>query len=196
MATYPFATVGGRWAQRTLDVVTAMPRRGDTVVGDDVWVGYRTAVMPGVRIGDGAIVAAGTVVTADVPPYTIVGGNPAKVIRQRSDDADVERLLRAAWWYRPADLVTEHTRTILAGTPTDIERIAAETVDPEPRAAVSHVETGRRGVPVEYALAISDTEDAHRGIQADRRRFLLNLICFAACIEGLFFYGAFAYVYW
>ncbi|MCE4945621.1 CatB-related O-acetyltransferase [Streptomyces albulus] len=126
VSTYPFTMFGGRWAEQTLDIVTAMPSRGDTVVGNDVWFGYRATVMPGVRIGDGAIIAAGALVTADVPPYTIVGGNPARPIRQRFTDADIERLLRASWWDWPADLVTEHARTIMAGTPADIERIAAE----------------------------------------------------------------------
>ncbi len=125
-STYPFTMFGGRWAEQTLDIVTAIPSRCDTVVGNDVWLGYGAMVMPGVRIADGAVVAAGTVVTADVPPYTIVGGNPARPIRQRFDDAGIERLLRAAWWDWPADLVTEHARTIMAGTPADIARIARE----------------------------------------------------------------------
>jgi virginiamycin A acetyltransferase len=126
VSTFPFTMFGGEWAEKTLDIVTAMPSRGDTVVGNDVWFGYRATVMPGVRIGDGAIIATGAVVTADVPPYTIVGGNPARPIRQRFDDADVERLRRAAWWDWPAELVTAHARTIMAGPPADIARIAAE----------------------------------------------------------------------
>lgn len=126
VSTFPFTMFGGQWAERTLDIITAMPSRGDTIVGNDVWFGYQSVVMPGVRIGDGAIIAAGAVVTADVPPYTIVGGNPAREIRRRFDDADVDRLRRAAWWDWPADLVTEHARTIMAGTPADIERIAVQ----------------------------------------------------------------------
>jgi virginiamycin A acetyltransferase len=118
VSTFPWAIFGGEWTERTLDIVTAMPSRGDTVVGNDVWFGFQATIMPGVRIGDGAIIAAGAVVTADVPPYTIVGGNPA--------DTDIDRLLRAAWWNWPADLVTEHIRTILSGAPADIERIATE----------------------------------------------------------------------
>ena len=80
--------------------------------------------MPGVTIGDGAVVAAASVVAADVPPYAIVGGNPARVVRTRFDEDDVARLLRAAWWAWPVELVTEHARTIMAGTPAELERIA------------------------------------------------------------------------
>ncbi|MFJ4674593.1 DapH/DapD/GlmU-related protein [Kitasatospora sp. NPDC088783] len=103
VSTCPFTVFGGRWAEEALDIVTAVPSRGDTVVGNDVRFGYRATVMPGVRIGDGAIIAAGAVVTADV-----------------------ERLQRAAWWDRPTGLVTAHARTVMAGTPADLARIAAE----------------------------------------------------------------------
>jgi virginiamycin A acetyltransferase len=94
------------------------------VVGHDVWLGYRALVMPGVEIGHGAIVAAGSVVAADVPPYAIAGGNPARVLRMRYEEADIERLLHAAWWDWPVERVTEHARTIMSGTPADLERIA------------------------------------------------------------------------
>ncbi|MGY3060277.1 virginiamycin A acetyltransferase [Streptomyces sp. TE3672] len=123
VSAFPFTMFGGRWTEQTLDIVTAMPSRGDTVVGNDVWFGHRVTVMPGVRIGDGAIIAAGAVVTGDVAPYTIVGGNPARLIRQRFADDDIGRLLRAVWWDWPVELVTEHTRTIMAGTPAEIETI-------------------------------------------------------------------------
>ncbi|MEU9325368.1 CatB-related O-acetyltransferase [Streptomyces canus] len=126
VSTFPFTMFGGEWAEQTLDIVTSMPSRGDTVVDNDVWFGYQSTVMPGVHIGDGAIIAAGAVVTADVAPYTIVGGNPARPIRQRFSDADVQLLLRAAWWDWPADLVTAHARTIMAGTPSDIARVTAQ----------------------------------------------------------------------
>jgi virginiamycin A acetyltransferase len=126
VSTFPFAIFGGAWTERTLDVLTGMPSRGDTIVGNDVWFGYQSTVMPGVRIGDGAIVAAQSVVTRDVPPYTIVGGNPAQPIRQRFAPEDIDRLLRAAWWDWPVDLITEHARTIMTGAPADVERIAIE----------------------------------------------------------------------
>jgi Acetyltransferase (isoleucine patch superfamily) len=73
-------------------------RRGPLVVGHDVWIGGQVLIRPGVTIGTGAVVAAGSVVVKDVPPYAIVGGNPARVIRYRFDEATVERLLRVAWW--------------------------------------------------------------------------------------------------
>jgi len=125
-STFPFGIFGEPWAERTMDLVMGAPSRGDTVVGHDVWLGYRAVVMPGVTIGHGAVVAACSVVTSDVPPYAISGGNPAKVIRRRFDDADVERLLRAAWWDWPAEAVTEHARTIMSGTAAQLLEIAQQ----------------------------------------------------------------------
>ena len=124
VSTFPFGIFGGRWAEQTMDIVTGVPSRGDTVVGNDVWFGYRSVVMPGVTIGDGAIVASGAVVVSDVPAYSVVGGNPAKVIKHRFEAPDVDRLLRAAWWNWPPALVTEHARTIMSGTPPQIEAIS------------------------------------------------------------------------
>jgi virginiamycin A acetyltransferase len=124
-STFPFGIFGNPWAERTMDLVLGAPSRGDTVVGNDVWIGYEALILPGVRIGDGAVVAAASVVASDVPPYAIVAGNPARVVRRRYEDDDVARLLRTAWWDWPAALVTEHARTIMAGTPAELERIAA-----------------------------------------------------------------------
>lgn len=126
VSTFPFTIFGGTWAAETMDILTSIPSRGDTVVGNDVWFGFNSLIMPGVRIGDGAIIATGAVVTADVPPYTIVGGNPAKPVKQRFDDEDVARLRRAAWWDWPVELVTAHVRTIMAGTPKEVEQIARD----------------------------------------------------------------------
>jgi virginiamycin A acetyltransferase len=107
-----------------MDLVMSAPSRGDTVVGHDVWLGYRTLVMPGVTIGTGAVVAAESVVVGDIPPYAIAGGNPAQVLRMRYDEDDVARLLRAAWWDWPVELVTQHARTIMSGTPAELEAIS------------------------------------------------------------------------
>lgn len=124
-STFPFGIFGPPW-DHTMDLVMSAPSKGDTVVGNDVWFGYQSLVMPGVTIGHGAVVAAGSVVTGDVPPYAVVAGNPARVVRMRYDEADVERLLRAAWWDWPVELVTEHARTIMAGTPAELERLAPQ----------------------------------------------------------------------
>jgi virginiamycin A acetyltransferase len=124
-STYPFGVFGAGWAA-TMDVVMSAPSRGDTVVGHDVWLGYSALVLPGVQIGHGAVVAAESVVAGDVAPYAIVAGNPARVVRTRYSDEDVARLLRAAWWNWPIDVVTEHVRAIMTGTAAEFERIAAE----------------------------------------------------------------------
>jgi virginiamycin A acetyltransferase len=125
-STFPFGIFGSPWAERTMDLVMGARSRGDTVVGHDVWFGYGALVLPGVTIGHGAVVAAASVVAADVPAYAVVAGNPARVVRRRFEDGDVARLLRAAWWNWPIDLVTKHARTIMAGTPTELESVAAE----------------------------------------------------------------------
>lgn len=124
-STFPFGVFGPPW-DATMDIVMSAPSRGDTIVGHDVWLGYSALVLPGVTIGHGAVVAAASVVARDVPPYAVVVGNPARVVRSRFSADDVERLLRAAWWDWPVELVTEHARTIMAGTPAELERIASE----------------------------------------------------------------------
>lgn len=124
-STFPFGIFGAPWDE-TMDLVTGAASRGDTVVGSDVWLGYQALVLPGVTVGHGAIIAAASVVANDVPPYAIVAGNPAQVVRRRFDDADVELLLRTAWWDWPPALVTRHARAIMAGEPQDLERVAHE----------------------------------------------------------------------
>ncbi|QVQ55087.1 CatB-related O-acetyltransferase [Spiractinospora alimapuensis] len=114
-STFPFPMMGGTWGER-FDLLTDLPVRGDTVIGNDVWLGYEAMVMPGVRIGNGAIVAARSVVTSDVPDYGIVGGNPAELIRRRFDDHDVDRLLAIAWWDWPLEHITAHLTEIMSGS--------------------------------------------------------------------------------
>lgn len=82
-------------------MASAWDNKGDIIIGNDVWIGFEAIVMAGVRIGDGAIVAARAVVTHDVPPYTIVGGVPAKVIRKRFDDKVIQKLVTLKWWEWP-----------------------------------------------------------------------------------------------
>jgi virginiamycin A acetyltransferase len=122
-STFPFPIMGGSWAEH-FDLITDLPARGDTVVGNDVWFGYGVMVMPGVRIGNGAIVASGSVVVDDVPDYAIVGGNPGRVIRYRYDDKDIARLLSLAWWGWPLQHITDHIRTIMSGSIDELEAAA------------------------------------------------------------------------
>jgi virginiamycin A acetyltransferase len=94
------------------------------VVGNDVWIGYRAALLPGVKIGDGAIIGAYSVVTKDVPPYTIVGGNPAREIRRRFPPEHVERLLQLRWWDWDIDKITRNVHLL---TGNDVEALAGCT---------------------------------------------------------------------
>ena len=123
-STFPFPIMGGAWAEH-LDLVAGLPSRGDTVVGNDVWLGGNVTVMPGVRIGHGAIVSTGSVVTRDVPDYAIVGGNPAVRVKDRFTADEVRELLAIAWWDWPVEAITEHLRVIASGTVGELARIAA-----------------------------------------------------------------------
>jgi virginiamycin A acetyltransferase len=122
VSTFPFPIMGEPWSDH-FDLIVGLPVRGDTVIGHDVWLGYQTIVMPGVHIGTGTIVASGSVVVDDLPPYAIAGGNPAKVIRRRFNPAGVERALAIAWWDWPPDLVSENVRAIMAGSLDDLEAV-------------------------------------------------------------------------
>jgi virginiamycin A acetyltransferase len=83
------------------------------VIGNDVWIGYEAVIMPGVKIGDGVVIAAKSVVIKDVPAYTIVGGNPAGIIKQRFSDAEVAQLLEIRWWDWQIDKITRHINLIM-----------------------------------------------------------------------------------
>ncbi len=87
---------------------------GDTIIGNDVWIGYDALIMPGVKIGDGAVIGARSVVTKDVEPYTIVGGNPAKIIRKRFDDTAIEKLLKIQWWNWEIEKIMANYKAIMA----------------------------------------------------------------------------------
>ncbi|MGI4804002.1 MAG: CatB-related O-acetyltransferase, partial [Janthinobacterium lividum] len=88
------------------------PTKGNTVVGNDVWIGYKATIMPGVTIGDGAIIGSGAVVTKDVEPYSIVGGNPTKTIRKRFDEAKIKTLLEMRWWDWSIEKITANAANL------------------------------------------------------------------------------------
>ncbi|HAU29579.1 MAG TPA: Vat family streptogramin A O-acetyltransferase [Rhodospirillaceae bacterium] len=120
ISTYPFGIFGKGW-EAGIPKPEDLPFKGDTVVGNDVWLGYESLVMPGVNIGNGAIVASRSVVTSDVPAYAIVGGNPAKVIRMRFSDADIARLESVAWWNWPVAKITQNLAIIISGNVAALE---------------------------------------------------------------------------
>lgn len=121
-STYPFNIFGHGW-EEGFDVASwEKENRGDTVIGNDVWIGMEAIVMPGVSIGDGAIVAAKSVVTHDVPPYAIVAGNAAKIVKTRFDNRTVERLVRLAWWDWPLDKINRNLNAIRG---SDLNRLEA-----------------------------------------------------------------------
>lgn len=109
VTTYPFNVFGGTWAENTPPHLRQLPFKGDTVVGNDVWIGRNSVILPGVHIGDGAIVAAQSVVTRNVAPYTVAGGNPARFLKNRFDEELKALLLRLRWW----DLEGENLVTLL-----------------------------------------------------------------------------------
>lgn len=107
VTTYPFHVFGGLWQEKTPDHLSQLPFKGDTVVGNDVWIGRESIIMPGVKIGDGAIIAAYSVVTKDVLPYSVVGGHPARLIKKRFDDELIELLLKWKWWDKEPDKLVD-----------------------------------------------------------------------------------------
>ncbi|PZV09067.1 MAG: Vat family streptogramin A O-acetyltransferase [Leptolyngbya sp.] len=118
-STYPFQIFGNGWEKATPQT-GELPYKGDTVIGNDVWIGYEAIMMPGVEVGDGAVIAAKSVVVGDVSPYTIVGGNPAKPIRQRFEDDVIQALLEVAWWNWDLEKITRNLEKIVAA---DIEAL-------------------------------------------------------------------------
>jgi len=119
VTTYPFSLMGGGWEKCT-PKLSDLPFRGDTVVGNDVWIGQNVTVMPGVHIGDGAIIAANAAVVGDIPAYSIAGGNPSRLIKKRFDDELVDYLLKLRWWDWPAEKIFKNLEILCS---PDINRI-------------------------------------------------------------------------
>ncbi|MEX3617108.1 Vat family streptogramin A O-acetyltransferase [Paenibacillus glucanolyticus] len=122
VTTYPFNIMGNGW-ERSTPALEDLPFKGDTVIGNDVWIGQNVTVMPGVHIGDGAIIAANSVVAKDVPPYHIAGGNPCKIIKKRFDDDLINDLLAIKWWNWPARKIFDNLEALCSGDLTIIKEI-------------------------------------------------------------------------
>lgn len=114
LSTYTFPLFYEEWGHG-MKVTESWDNRGDIIIGNDVWIGYEAVILSGVTIGDGAIIGTRAVVTKDVPPYTIVGGVPAKPIRKRFPDEDIARLLELKWWDWPVEKISAGLRAIQSG---------------------------------------------------------------------------------
>ncbi len=120
VSTYPFQIFGNGW-EKVMPAVTELPYKGDTVIGNDVWIGYDALIMPGVKIGNGAIVSSRSVVANDVPAFTIVAGNPAKPLKERFAPDVAAKLQALAWWDWPIESITRQLEHIVSG---DVERLS------------------------------------------------------------------------
>ena len=121
VTTFPFYIFEG-WEQDA-PPLSELPIKGDTVIGNDVWIGQNAVILPGVHIGDGAMIGADSVVASDVPPYTIVAGNPARIKRKRFDDELTALMLALRWWDRD---IEEINSLIPLLSDSDLEKVKAE----------------------------------------------------------------------
>lgn len=115
LSTYSFPIFFEEWNLDSKDICNAWDNKGDIIIGNDVWIGYEAVILSGVTIGDGAIIAARAVVTEDVPPYTIVGGVPAKQIRKRFDDQTINKLQNLRWWEWDEEKIKRNIPAIQSG---------------------------------------------------------------------------------
>jgi len=120
IASYPFPTSVDRFPNAR-GIEDFLKTRGDVIIGNDVWIGINAIILSGVTIGDGAVIGAGSVVTGDVDPYTIVSGNPARVVRKRFSDEAIEKLLSIKWWDWPREKVDANVRVLCSG---DVDKLA------------------------------------------------------------------------
>ncbi len=118
--TYPFSIFGHAW-ENTMSV--SGTSKGDTVIGNDVWLGYNALIMPGIKVGHGAIIAANSIVTKNVDPYTIVGGNPAKLIKKRFEDEVINLLLELQWWNWSIEKITDSIRILCSNNLEKLETL-------------------------------------------------------------------------
>lgn len=120
LSSYPFPIFYEEW-DSTMNVCEAWDNKGDIIIGNDVWIGFEAVIMSGVHIGDGAIIGTRALVTKDVPPYAIVGGIPAQIIRKRFEDSVIEDLLKIQWWNWSTEKISEKLTAIKSGDITALK---------------------------------------------------------------------------
>lgn len=116
LSNYTFPLFFEEWGLDKKNVASAWDNKGDIIIDNDVWIGYEAVIMAGVHIGDGAVIAARAVVTKDVPPYTIVGGAPARKIRMRFEEETIARLQQIQWWNWSVEKIRQSLPYIMDGT--------------------------------------------------------------------------------
>ena len=116
LSNYTFSLFFEEWGLDKKNVASAWDNKGDIIIGNDVWIGYEAVIMAGVHIGDGSVIAARAVVTKDVPPYTIVGGTPARKIRMRFEEEIIVKLQQIQWWNWPVEKIRQSLPYIMNGT--------------------------------------------------------------------------------
>ena len=121
--TYPFSIFRNGWEKVTPEM-EELPIKGDTVIQNDVWIGYNSLIMPGIKIGNGSIIASNSVVVKDVEPYSIVGGNPAKLIRKRFDNEIIDLLESIKWWDWPIEKVTINLEILTSNDVSKLREIS------------------------------------------------------------------------
>ncbi len=119
VTTYPFNIMGNGW-EKVTPKLEDLPFKGDTIIGNDVWIGQNVTILPGVHIGDGAIIGANSVVTKDIPAYHIAGGNPCKIIRKRFNEELINYLEEIKWWNWEEDKIFKNLEILCSN---DIEKI-------------------------------------------------------------------------
>jgi virginiamycin A acetyltransferase len=125
--TYPFSIFNNGW-EKVIPKIEELPYKGDTIIENDVWIGYDSLIMPGVKISNGVIVAARSVVVSDVDPYTIVGGNPAKPIRKRFSQKTIDLLQAIQWWNWPAEKITSLLEVLTSNDESKLKEVIENSV--------------------------------------------------------------------
>lgn len=107
VSTYPFNIMNKVWEKNSTPHINELPHKGDTVIGNDVWIGHNATILPGVKIGDGAIIGAYSVVAKDIPPYAVAVGNPVKIVKYRVDEELISLLLKYKWWNKEEEEINK-----------------------------------------------------------------------------------------
>ncbi len=123
LSTYPFPLFFEEWNLEKENVTEAWDNKGDINIGNDVWIGYEAVILAGVTVGDGAVIGTRAVVTKDVPPYTVVGGVPAKPIKRRFSEERIDQLLKMRWWDWPEEKIAENIEAIQSGCMEQLKEV-------------------------------------------------------------------------